>query len=153
MSFGVLRRCVPQLDVHRSSVRIGSMFARSGYRPCSTNSSLIPPPTWSTEEFFSGGDANHATSVDITAETLDHLSTLAKLTPFTERAPAEQQRLLADVRSMLHHVETIQEVDTTDVIPLISLLEDEKLYWREDTPAEGDLATLKREAGDRMHGA
>jgi aspartyl/glutamyl-tRNA(Asn/Gln) amidotransferase C subunit len=89
----------------------------------------------------------------VTAKQLDHLSSLAKLVPFAERSTAEQQRLLKDVQSMLQHVETIQEVDTTAVVPLISLLEDEPLYRRADQPVECDIEVLKREAGSRMRGA
>ena len=70
-------------------------------------------------------------SSSINKEELEHLAKLARL----ELDPSEEEKLLADLGNILEHFKELQELDTTNVLPMTGGT-DLKNAFREDTEHE-----------------
>ncbi|KAK8247523.1 DUF726 domain protein [Phyllosticta capitalensis] len=87
---------------------------------------LLAKPTWSVQSLLPT-DSQTADAPTVTPEQLRHLLRLSAL-PEPKDA-AEEQSMLATLRSQLHFVRAIQEIDTEGVSPLRAIRD-------ETTPAE-----------------
>eukprot|EP00035_Acanthoeca_spectabilis_P024720 m.455048 g.455048 ORF g.455048 m.455048 type:complete len:152 (+) comp20799_c0_seq1:103-558(+) len=93
------------------------------------HSSIPPQPLWSVKQLVgteTGGEHD-----EVTAETVARLARLTHLSIL----PSENEQVQRQIRTLLHFVGCVQNVDTTGVEPLQSLLEDTELYLRADITA------------------
>lgn len=90
---------------------------------------LLSKPTWSVKTLVPT-DAQHTDAPTITAKQLRHLLTLSALPePQNEE---EESGMLKTLRSQLHFVRAIQEVDTKGVPPLRALRDETHAAEEED---------------------
>lgn len=85
----------------------------------------------------------------INRETLNHLEALARI----ELTDDERERMIEQLRGIVEYVEQLQDVDTTDVEPTSSVIQEAGSKLRSDEPRPGlDRDTILAEAPDTKNG-
>ncbi|KAK7518548.1 DUF726 domain protein [Phyllosticta citriasiana] len=134
LRFATLLRCASRAQSSAAKAQPLSFCATRNIRLSSTKAigdidELLAKSTWSVKSLLPS-DSQAADAPAVTPEQLRHLLRLSALPE--PKTATEEENMLSTLRSQLHFVRAIQEVDTEGVSPLRAIRD-------ETTPAEEEL--------------